>query len=110
MCLVSFPFVGGERSLDPESIIYVQTEGHRNVFFVIEGQEEMQFRIYQRLDEIERVLLPYGFIRCHRSCLVNMRYVTEVSNYLMTISTGEVFTIPRSRYQMVKKLFREYTK
>ena len=67
-------------------------------------------RIYQRLDEIERVLLPYGFIRCHRSCLVNMRYVTEVSNYLMTISTGEVFTIPRSRYQMVKKLFREYTK
>ena len=56
MCLVSFPFVGGERSLDPESIIYVQTEGHRNVFFVIEGQEEMQFRIYQRLDEIERVL------------------------------------------------------
>ena len=110
MCLVSFPFVGGERSLDSDSIIYVQTEGHSNVFFVIEGQEKMQFRIYQRLDEIERVLLPYGFIRCHRSCLVNIRYVTEVSNYLMTISTGEVFTIPRSRYQMVKKLFREYTK
>ncbi len=108
--MVSFLFVGGERSLDPGNIIYVQTEGHRNVFFVLKGQKKLQFRIYKRLDEIESILLPYGFVRCHRSCLVNIRYVTEVTNYLMTLSTGEVFTIPRSRYQMVKKVFREHIK
>ncbi len=110
MHLVSFPFVGGERSLNPESIIHVQTEGHRNVFYVLKGQEELQFRIYEKLDEIESILLPYGFVRCHRSGLVNIRYVTEVTNYLMTLSTGEVFTIPRSRYQMVKRVFLEHTK
>ena len=56
MRLVSFTFVGGERTL-----------------------------------KIERVLKPYGFVRSHRSLMVNMRYVKSVSNYLMELTTGTVW-------------------
>ena len=105
--MVSFTFVGGERNLKPENIIYVQTAGHRNVFTVLEASERVELNLYKKLDEIERTLKPYGFVRSHRSLMVNMRYVKRVSNYLMELSTGEVFTIPRSRYGMVKEAFKD---
>ena len=44
MRLVSFTFVGGERALKPESIVYVQTEGHRNIFNVIEEGKRQRYR------------------------------------------------------------------
>ena len=68
----------------------MQTEGHRNVFYVLEGEEKYQYRMYKKLDEIERILIPYGFVRSHRSCLVNIRYVKKVSNYLMELTTGKI--------------------
>ena len=86
--MVSFTFVGGERTLKPEKILYVQTDGHRNVFTVLEGSERVELNLYKKLDEIERVLKPYGFVRSHRSLMVNMRYVKSVSNYLMELTTG----------------------
>lgn len=104
--MVSFTFVGGERNLKPENIIYVQTAGHRNVFTVLEGKVRTELYLYMKLDEIEGILKPYGFVRSHRSLLVNMRYVKSVSNYLMELTTGEVLTIPRSRYGMVKEAFK----
>lgn len=107
MRLVSFTFVGGEGTLKPEKILYVQTDGHRNVFTVLEGSERVELNLYKKLDEIERVLKPYGFVRSHRSLMVNMRYVKSVSNYLMELTTGEVLTIPRSRYGMVKEAFKD---
>lgn len=105
MRLVSFTFVGGERTLKPENILYVQTDGHRNVFTVIEENEKTELKLYMKLDEIERILAPYGFVRCHRSLLVNLNYVKNVSNYLMELMTGEILTIPRSRYGKVKEAF-----
>ena len=103
--MISFPFVGGEKTIDPESILYVQTEGHRNIFYVADGKKKVQLRIYAKLDDIEKELIPLGFARCHRSCIVNLKRVKSLSNYLMTLDTGEVFSIPRGRYQSVKEQF-----
>ena len=65
--MVSFTFVGGKRTLKPENILYVQTDGHRNVFIVLEGKEKTELNLYMELDEIEGILKPYGFVRSHRS-------------------------------------------
>ena len=102
--MISFPFVGGEKILNPDNIVYVQTDGHRNIFY-FSSPKESPLRVYMKLTDIEQVLHPYGFVRCHRSCLVNMKYVAKVKNYLLVLSTGEVFTISRMRYRMVKDLF-----
>ena len=103
--MITFPFVGGERGIEPEKIIYVQTDRRLNVFHVSEGEKEVQYRLYKKLDEIEGTLLPYAFVRCHRSYLINLRYVAKVSNYLLTLKTGETFTIPRARYKWVKEQY-----
>ena len=103
--MITFPFVGGERGIELENIIYVQTDRRMNVFHVSEDDKEVQYRLYKKLDEIEGALLPYGFVRCHRSYLINLRYVDKVSNYLLTLNTGETFTIPRARYRCVKEQY-----
>lgn len=103
--MITFPFVGGERGIEPENIIYVQTDRRLNVFHVSEGEKEVQYRLYKKLDEIEGTLLPYAFVRCHRSYLINLRYVAKVSNYLLNLKTGETFTIPRARYKWVKEQY-----
>ena len=40
-----------------------------------------------------------------RKVVVNLKRVKSLSNYLMTLDTGEVFSIPRGRYQSVKEQF-----
>ena len=65
----------------------------------------MQYGLCKYLDGIEGSRLPYAFVRCHRSYLINLRYVAKVSNYLLTLKTGETFTIPRARYKWVKEQY-----
>ncbi|MFQ9533369.1 MAG: hypothetical protein ACLR1H_21140 [Roseburia intestinalis] len=36
-----------------------------------------------------------GFVRAHLSFLVNMRYITKISGYVMTLTTGKRFRFPR---------------
>ena len=90
--MVSFTFVGGERTLKPEKILYVQTDGHRNVFTVLEGSERVELNLYKKLDEIERVLKPYGFVRSHRSLMVNMRYLLQNRNGILHINILDYMT------------------
>lgn len=101
---VQFPFVGGCVSLWTEDIIYVMTDRHKNIFHTT----ERDYGIYRKLDEIERELTDYNFVRVHQSYLVNMRYVEKISSYVMYLTTGEELSVPKSRYQNVKRAFITY--
>lgn len=55
------------KALDPKEIIYAEAYGNyvklyvRNIFFVV----------HETMKNIENILTPYGFIRCHKSYLFN---------------------------------------
>ncbi|MCM1536990.1 MAG: LytTR family transcriptional regulator [bacterium] len=117
---VSFPFVGGEHLLDVSDILYIETDRHQNIFHT----PRASYRLYQKLDEIEKRLAPYGFVRAHRSFLVNMRYIRKISSYVLRLSMaaertdcfaenmgGQSFveiSVPKSRYAHVKKAYADY--
>ncbi len=101
---VRFSFVGGDVSLWTDDIIYVVTDRHKNIFHTM----ERDYGIYRKLDEIERELTDYNFVRVHQSYLVNMRYVEKISSYVMYLTTGEELSVPKSRYRNVKKAFVTY--
>ena len=44
-----------------------------------------------------------GFVRAHLSFLVNMRYITKISGYVMTLTTGKKIPVPKARYAQVKR-------
>ncbi|MCM1102929.1 MAG: LytTR family transcriptional regulator [Clostridium sp.] len=119
---LSFPFVGGEHLLDVSDILYIETDRHQNIFHT----PHASYRLYQKLDEIEKRLAPYGFVRAHRSFLVNMRYIRKISSYVLKLSMtaepgdhlaenadGQSFveiSVPKSRYAHVKKAYADYLK
>ena len=62
-----------------------------------------------RLDELSKQLLPRGgFLRPHRSYLVNMDYIQNISYRAMTLSCLAEIPIPRGKYTEFKDAFLEY--
>lgn len=96
-----FPFVQGAAAVLVEDLIYVETDRHRNLFHTTDHV----YSIYRKLDEIERQLHGMGFVRMHRSFLVNMRYVERISSYICYLTTGEQISVPKPRYPYVKEQF-----
>lgn len=104
---ISFSFIEGEKKLYTDNLLYVESKKHKSVFYYQEEQLT-KYQIYEKLDDIEKVLNGAGFLRIHKSYLVNMRHVRKISNYIAELSTGEELPIPRIRYQAVKQKFVEY--
>lgn len=100
--VVEFCFVEGNVRLKVDDIIYIETSKHKNVFYT-QGQT---FSIYKKMDELEEDLKGMGFVRIHQSFLINMKYIEKISSYVMILTTGKEISVPKSRYQEVK---RQYT-
>lgn len=103
-CYVEFPFVEGQIRLNADDIIYIETARHKNVFYT----RKNTYTIYKKMDEIEEELATMGFVRVHQSFLVNMRYVDKISSYILRLITGKEISVPKSRYQEVKRKYALY--
>lgn len=61
------------------------------------------------LDELSKQLMPYGnFFRPHRSYLINLEYVKNLSYRAITMSCLAEIPVPRGKYNEVKSAFLEY--
>lgn len=100
--VVEFDFVEGNVRLRVDDIIYIETSRHKNVFYMA-GET---YSIYKKMDELEVELAGMGFVRIHRSFLINMRYIGKLGSYVMVLTTGKEISVPKSRYPEVK---RQYT-
>lgn len=96
--MVEFGFVEGNVRLWVDDIIYIETSRHKNVFYT----QERTYSIYKKMDELEAELGGMGFVRIHRSFLINMRYIERISSYVMVLTTGKELSVPKSRYPEVK--------
>ncbi|MCI9032271.1 MAG: response regulator transcription factor [Clostridia bacterium] len=65
---------GGTALLDSAEITYVEVFGHCLVYHT--GGESVSE--WAPLSRAEKILSNYGFARCSKSCLVNLRYVTGI--------------------------------
>ena len=61
------------------------------------------------LDELSRQLEPYGgFSRPHRSYLINLDYVQNISARTITMSCLTEIPLPRGKYHEIKDTYLEY--
>lgn len=104
---VTFSFMEGEKKLYTDNILYVESRRHKSVFFYMEA-EIVNYQMYEKLDAVEAKLYGCGFLRIHKSYLVNLKHIRKVSNYIAVLDTGEELPVPRLRYQAVKEAFVEY--
>lgn len=91
----------GKKDIPLDSILYVESRLHKVLFFVKEDGVK-EYSRYDKLAAVEQELGRYGFCRTHQSFLVNMKYVTGVERYRMTLENGAEINISKKYYKSVE--------
>lgn len=90
--------------LNCNSIIYAEVFHHSTYFILTDGSRK-EYTI--PLGEIESSTKEYGFFRCHKSYLVNMKHIVRFSLTSITMKNGD--EIPVSKYRR-KTFVSEFSK
>ena len=91
--------------LDPRDIVAVQAEGN----YVLLQRKSGSCLLRESLSEVAEKLKPYGFIRIHRSVLVNTSFVEEIQpcltgSYGLRITGGRKYTVTRTYRKNLRSL------
>lgn len=62
----------------------------------------------KRISEVEKELSPQQFCRCHRSYIVNVKYIEKISRNELILDNGSKIPISKSRLDSTYELFMDY--
>jgi len=72
---VSFPYKGGTHFIHPDQIIRLEADSNYTYIYV---QDRKPLLMAKVLADYESLLQPFGFIRTHRSHLVNRIHISRL--------------------------------
>lgn len=101
------PFVEGEKEILLERIHYIESSKHKVEFYIMESEMKI-YTIYKKLNEIEDWLGKHGFLRTHKSFLVNIKHIASINNYKVILTSGQSLPVPKLRYREVKEKYTMY--
>jgi len=86
------------------SLCYIEIQGHQAQLHTRDGMVSIR----RSLDDLENAIHSPDFLRCHRSFLVNMNYITGLKGRDLCLEDGTLIPIgPRSAAQ-VKRTFSDW--
>jgi len=91
--------------IDPHDLIVVQAEGN----YVLLQRETGSYLLRESISTLAEKLKPYGFVRIHRSLLVNAASVQEIrpcvtGEYSLRVKGGKEYTVTRTYKKNLKSL------
>lgn len=93
-----------ETAIKIRQIQYIEVRNHTVLMFTQAGE-----LCYKGIMEIEsKKLLPYGFIRCHRSFLVNPHYIREIDRLQITMQNEEQIPISKNKKLQVMEEYHKF--
>lgn len=93
----------GVVSVVPRDVIYAETKGRRLLLHM----RSQVLETYASIAELEK-LLPDGFVRCHKSYLVNMEWIERVGRSEIELRGGERVPVSQRRRTATRERFVEY--
>lgn len=91
--------------VDPRDVVSVQAEGN----YVLLQREAGSYLLRESISIIAEKLKPYGFVRIHRSVLVNASFVQEIrpcttGEYALRLKNGKEYTVTRTYKKNLRSL------
>lgn len=91
--------------LDPRDVVVVEAEGN----YVLLQRDTDSYLLRESISAIAEKLKPYGFVRIHRSVLVNASCVQEIrpcasGEYELRLKNGKQYTVTRSHKNNLRSL------
>ena len=101
--LLGFPYKGGTHFFHPEQIIRLQAESNYTFIYVNEHKPIIMAKV---LADYECLLAPFGFLRTHRSHLINKMHVHSINEAgrIVMDDMSEAEISRRKRKEVLKKL------
>lgn len=92
--------------VDPNDVVAVQAEGN---YVLLQQRDTGSYLLRESISVMADKLRPYGFIRIHRSVLVNSSYVEEIQPWLtgeygLRVKGGKEYTVTRTYKKNLKAL------
>ena len=84
---------GVSGKVDSDRILYVSSERNSVEIHMVDGDK---ITTYGKLDDAEEQLKS-NFVRCHKSYLVNLRYIAKYTATYFVLMNGETVPISRSK-------------
>ena len=73
--------------LDTADICYIEVLGHYLVYHLNDTKE---IRARGRMEQVAEALAAYGFVRIHKSYLVNLRYLELLKPTMVTLKVASL--------------------
>jgi two-component system, LytTR family, response regulator len=91
--------------INPREVVAVQAEGN----YVLLQRESDSYLLRESISMVAEKLKPYGFIRIHRSALVNTSFVVEIKPYStgkygLRVKGGKEYAVTRGYKKNLKPL------
>ncbi len=103
----TFKFNECKKEIPVERILYIESKLHKLEFHIMEDKL-MIYTLYGTLNDMEKEMAEFPFLRIHQSFLVNLKYVKSVAGYKVILSNNKELIIPKARYKDVKSAFIAY--
>lgn len=106
VALPRFQTKNGENRINPKSISFLVAQGNYTLFHLVTGEQVLTSL---PLGNYATLLEWHGFVRIHKSYLVNLDCLQEctIERFsLVTFPTGEVVEIARRRRNKLRELFK----
>ena len=95
---------GNIHKLDISEIVYAEFRNRTITFYT----NSYEYECIGILHHYEALLAPYGFFRCHKNLLVNMKYIKTIEKNLILTTTGIKLDISARKRKECMKKFGEY--
>lgn len=100
---MNFKNYSGEVLININNVIYFKADDHT---LIISGPHEE--RVLGTMQELEENLKEKGFVRIHKSYLVNIRFIYSIESSSIRLFNDEELPMSRNRIHDIKKMVREY--
>jgi DNA-binding LytR/AlgR family response regulator len=94
---------GIAKSILLRNISFAEVIQHKVYFRLTDGEE---IGVYMTIKEAAAILNDPRFIRCHRSYIINMEHIAEISEHEAAMRNGARIPIARSYCDTRKKYYR----
>ena len=88
-------------SFDLMQILYIEAQSKKIKIFT----NLKETTIKMKLMDAEKILLPYNFLKPHRSYLINARYIFHIQKESVVLTNGNSIPLSRNRAEEFKKSF-----
>ncbi len=111
LATLTFRVQDTEYTIPTKTIVYLESQ-LRKIKLVTSRQKDMstltEYLFYALIQEMDVVLSGGGFIRTHKSYLVNLAYIARIENQQAVLHNGNTIPISARKYTDVKKLFLKW--